>query len=275
MHQYQQLIRECSNCQYIEPPAQIELSHHRVGYCGRRNAVAIWKFFCNRVQPALSDASRSISTRTRVFNVSVMMNWMALSQFQSDYPNCGQQLILGHLRDKGISVQRYRLRESIARTDPLRRLVRWHQVVSRRTYSVNKSNSLWHIDGYHSLIRWRNDVRGGIDGYSRMITYLSGSTNNRALTVYRLFRSATEDYGVPSRVRSDKGGENVLVYVIIPGIRPHSRFICKESNGCGGMFIVAYALYTMSSSAQWKQVVSLSLTVNWTSLFFTVFFCQG
>ena len=41
--------------------------------------------------------------------------------------------------------------------------------------------------------------------------HLSGSTNNRALTVYRLFRSATEDYGVPSRVRSDKGGENVLV----------------------------------------------------------------
>ena len=54
-------------------------------------------------------------------------------------------------------------------------------------------------------------VHGGIDGYSRMIVYLSSSTNNRALTVYSLFRKATEEYGIPSRVRSDKGGENVLV----------------------------------------------------------------
>ncbi len=89
--------------------------------------------------------------------------------------------------------------------------MRWHQVISRRTYSVKRSNSLWHIDGHHSLIRWRVVVHGGIDGFSRMITYLAGSTNNRALTVYRLFRAATEEYGVPSRVRSDKGGENVLV----------------------------------------------------------------
>jgi hypothetical protein len=137
-----------------------------------------------------------------------------ISQFQSDHPNCGQQLILGHLRDKGISVQRNRLRDSVARTDPLRRLVKWHQVISRRTYSVKRSNSLWHIDGHHSLIRWRVVVHGGIDGFSRMITYLAGSTNNRALTVYRLFRAATEEYGVPSRVRSDKGGENVLVCLI-------------------------------------------------------------
>ena len=133
------------------------------------------------------------------------------SQFQWDHPNCGQQLILGHLRDRGISVQRYRLRESVARTDPLRRHVRWHQVVSRRAYSVKRSNSLWHIDGHHSLIRWRFVVHGGIDGFSRMIVFLSCSTNNRALTVYRLFQTATDEYGVPSRVRSDKGGENVLV----------------------------------------------------------------
>ena len=103
------------------------------------------------------------------------------------------------------------MRESVARTDPLRRHVRWHQVVSRRAYSVKRSNSLWHIDGHHSLIRWRFVVHGGIDGFSRMIVFLSCSTNNRALTVYRLFQTATDEYGVPSRVRSDKGGENVLV----------------------------------------------------------------
>ena len=56
-----------------------------------------------------------------------------MSQIQREHPNCGQQLLCGFLKDKGVFVQRYRLRESIARTDPIRRHVRWHQVVSRRT----------------------------------------------------------------------------------------------------------------------------------------------
>ena len=46
-----------------------------------------------------------------------------------------------------------------------------------------------------------------------MIVYLECLTNNQSLTVYRLFRVATEEYGVPSRVRSDKGGENILVSI--------------------------------------------------------------
>ena len=44
-----------------------------------------------------------------------------------------------------------------------------------------------------------------------MIVYLQCNTNNRAATVLRLFQGATETYGLPSRVRSDKGGENVMV----------------------------------------------------------------
>lgn len=59
--------------------------------------------------------------------------------------------------------------ESVLRIDPLRRTVRWHQVVSRRSYSVKRSNSLWHIDRHHSLIRWHIVVNGAIDGYSQMV----------------------------------------------------------------------------------------------------------
>ena len=89
-----------------------------------------------------------------------------LRQLQRDYPICGQQLLQGYLRQRGVIVQCRRLRESVARTDSIRRYVRWHQVVTRRTYSVQRSNSLWHIDGHHSLIRWRMVVQGGIDGCS-------------------------------------------------------------------------------------------------------------
>ena len=44
-----------------------------------------------------------------------------------------------------------------------------------------------------------------------MIVYLCASTNNRASTVHSLFMEAVERFGLPSRVRCDEGGENVMV----------------------------------------------------------------
>ena len=71
----------------------------------------------------------------------------------------------------------------------------------------------FNADGHHKLIRWRLVTHGGIDGYSRLIVYLQCSSNNKASTVYTLFLEATRRYGLPSRVRSDQGGENYTVAV--------------------------------------------------------------
>ena len=70
-----------------------------------------------------------------------------VERFQRENPNYSQQLLLGHLKAQGVYVQR-RLRECVQRIDPIRRHLRWQQTISRRTYCVQNSNALWHIDGH-------------------------------------------------------------------------------------------------------------------------------
>ena len=54
-------------------------------------------------------------------------------------------------------------------------------------------------------------IHGAIDGYSRLITFLKASTNNRSDTVLSAFTTAIDEFGLPSRIRVDRGGENILV----------------------------------------------------------------
>ena len=65
----------------------------------------------------------------------------------------------------------------------------WGDVVSGKVYSVPWLNSMWHLGGHRSLIRWGFVIHECIDGYSRRIIFLHCSTNNLSPTVPSLFDS--------------------------------------------------------------------------------------
>lgn len=70
----------------------------------------------------------------------------------------------------------------------------------------------WHADSHHKLIRWKFVTHGCIDGYSRSITCLTCADNNQASTAYQAFSQAVHLHGLPHRVRTDCGGENVDIW---------------------------------------------------------------
>lgn len=78
---------------------------------------------------------------------------------------------------------------------------------------VGESSKTRILKGFDCLLifRWRFVIHGGIDGFSGMIVFLKCSTSNLASTVLDCFLQAVGSFGLPSRVRSDKGGENVDV----------------------------------------------------------------
>nr|XP_029131653.1 uncharacterized protein LOC114918130 [Labrus bergylta] len=136
-----------------------------------------------------------------------------IAEIHINHRNTGYRMMGSFLRARGLRVQIPRVRDSLRRVDPdgteLRAMA--NRTLRRRQYSVPAPNAMWHIDGNHKLIRWRFVVHGGIDGFSRLIVYLSAATNNRASTVLESFSGAVSKFGVPSSVRSDKGGENIEV----------------------------------------------------------------
>jgi len=144
-------------------------------------------------------------------NISDEMLDQQLLLIVQEFPHCGEGILTHMLRQKGIYVQRYRLRDSIHRVDSSGVTERKRGRLHRRVYDVMGPNHLWHIDTNHKLVRWRFVVIGGIDGYSRMVMFLSCANNNRANTVLECFKSGVTKHGVPNRVRSDKGLENVGV----------------------------------------------------------------
>ena len=85
--------------------------------------------------------------------------------------------------------------------------------LKRRKYVTPGPNFLWHIDGWDKLAPFGLYIHGAIDGYSRRILWLEvNSTNKNSKVVVSHYLDTVEQLGgVPRRVRSDKGTENVII----------------------------------------------------------------
>lgn len=156
----------------------------------------------------------------------------------------GRSIVSGYLRSKGLRIQQQRIAASLVRVDPEGSRIRWACLVKRRKYSVPGPNSLWHIDGHHSLINWGFVIHGAIDGFSRMIVFLKCSTNNKKETVHNLFMASVDTFGIPSRVRTDRGGENVLVWDEMVRLRGPNR----------GSFLAGSSTHNQRIERLWRDV---------------------
>lgn len=180
-----------------------------------------------------------------------------LSGVLQQTPGSGETYIIGSLRGRGIRVQRWRVREHLRIVDPVGRALRGRRAIHRRVYNVSVPNQLWHIDTNHKLNPWGFVFHGGVDGYSRCITYLRCCTNNRASTALQLFQDAVDLFGLPHRVRGDAGSENIHI----------AQFMIENKGANRGSFMVGRSVHNQRIERLWAELIRV-VSAYFKDLFF-------
>ncbi|XP_052088233.1 uncharacterized protein LOC127734689 [Mytilus californianus] len=195
----------------------------------------------------------SIKRRLRDYRILLRRRYAVISDTDLDNHvrritqfnrSLGQRMVQGILKTEGIVLQRRRVAESLIRVDEAGVAIRWCRTIRRRSYQVSGPNALWHVDGNHKLIRWGMVIHGGIDGYSRMLTFLNLALDNKASTTFQPFANACQEFGVPSRVRTDHGRENLDI----------ATFMIAHRGADRGSIITGRSVHNQRIERLWRDM---------------------
>jgi hypothetical protein len=138
-------------------------------------------FKISYIAKLLGVSERTIYRRMQQFNLYVE-NFSDISddvlfpevgKTVKEFPFCGENMVMQLLKQRGFRVQRWRLRDALYTLDETGIQERKKGRLQRRVYNVKGPNHLWHIDTNHKLIRGHFVIVGGIDGYSRLVTFFT------------------------------------------------------------------------------------------------------
>jgi len=127
--------------------------------------------------------------------------------------NWGHVMLMSRVNAAGYHVGRDRLKRIIKQIDPQGCEFRKKKSIKRREYTSKGYGYFWHIDTDHKLGNksYGFVIASGIDGSTRFCPYIHVGTDNSASTNLKAFRGGVNAYGLPSRVRADKGGEGIKI----------------------------------------------------------------
>ena len=156
----------------------------------------------------LSTSVKTLRRRAKAWNISKYSHLTdaeidtCVRRILQDFPGSGEVMLSGYMKARGVVDTDF----AIVFIGSVEVKLLLQQFKEECTMLEAGPNYLWHADGNHKLIRYRLVIHAAIDGFSRLITYIKCADNNCAYTVLGYFIEATAEYGVPARIRTDKGG---------------------------------------------------------------------